>query len=79
MKTIFNQDIYAKMKEKKNESLSALRKRVVRVVDQGNPAISATTGTGPTRVASPTTSVEEIMPRMKKACVSNKGKEKAFS
>ena len=48
-------------------------------MDQGNPAILATTGTGPTRVASPTTSVEEITPRMKKAHVSDKGKEKAFS
>ena len=66
------------MKEKKNEPLSAFGKRGVRVMDQGLPAAPATNITIPTRVASPATSVEEIMPLRKKAQV-DKGKEKASS
>ena len=64
---------------KKNEPLSTLGKRVVRVVDQGSPTTPTATVTGPTRVASPATSVEEITPLKKKACVANKRKEKASS
>ena len=64
---------------KKNEPLSALGKRVVRVVDQGSPATPTATVIGPTRVASPATSVEEITPLKKKARVADKRKEKASS
>ena len=64
---------------KKNEPLSALGKRVVRVVDQGNPATPIATVTGPTRVASPATSMEEITPLKKKARVADKRKDKASS
>ena len=77
MTTKFNQDMYAKMRAKKYEPLSALGKRVVRVMDQGSPTVLATTIPRPTRVAFPTTSVEEITPRTKKARVADKGKEKA--
>ena len=62
---------------KKNEPPFALGKRVVRVVDQGSPATPIATVTGPTRVASPATSVEEITPLKKKARVADKRKEKA--
>ena len=64
---------------KKNEPLSALGKRVVRVVDQGSPATPTAIVTGPTRVASPATSVEEITPLKKKARVADKRKDKASS
>ena len=74
MTTKFNQDMYAKMRAKKNKPLFALGKRVVRVMDHGSPAIPATIVIRPMRVAFPTTSVEEIMPRM-----ADKGKEKASS
>lgn len=79
MTTKFNQDMYAKMRVKKNEPFSAFGKRVVRVMDQGSPTVPVTTVTGPTRVASPATLVEEITPRTKKARMANKGKEKASS
>ena len=73
----FNQDMYAKMRAKKNEPLSALGKRVVRIVDQGSLATPVATVARPTRVASPTTSVEEITTLRKKAHVVDKGNEKA--
>ena len=73
----FNQDMYAKMRAKKNKPLSTLGKKVVHVVDQGSPAAPATTITGPTRVAFSTTSVEEITPLRKKARMADKGKKKA--
>ncbi|KAK9999010.1 hypothetical protein SO802_018613 [Lithocarpus litseifolius] len=78
MMTKFNQDMYTKMRAKKNEPLSTLGKRRVRVVDQGLPAALAANVTVPTRVASLATSVEEITLLKKKARVV-KGKEKASS
>ena len=57
MTTKFNQEMYGKMRAKKNKPLSNLRKRVVWVVASVSKA---------TRVASPATSVEEITPRLKK-------------
>ena len=78
MTTKFNQDMYTRMRAKKNEPLFALGKRVVRVVDQGSTAAPAATVTGPTRAASPATPVEEITPLWKKARM-DKGKEKASS
>ena len=53
----FNQEMYGKIRAKKNKPLSNLRKRVVWVVASVSKA---------TRVASPATSVEEITPRLKK-------------
>ena len=70
--------MYAKMRSKKNEPLSAFGKRGVRVVDQRLPAIPTANVTVPTRAASPATSMEEITPLTKKARV-DKGKEKASS
>ena len=58
------------MRVKKNEPLSNLGKRVVRVV---TPATSVPEAT---RIASPTTSTEEITPQTKKPHLANKGKKK---
>lgn len=62
MTTKLNQEMYAK----KNEPLSNLEKRVVRVVEKGTRVTPVTSILEATRVASPTTSVEEITPRPKK-------------
>ena len=79
MTTKFNQDMYAKMRSKKNEPLSNLGKRTVRVVEKGVSVTLATPSTETTRIASPTTSVEEITPIRKKPRMADKGKEKADS
>ena len=79
MTTKFNQEMYAKMKAKKNEPLSNLRKRVVRIVEKGTPITPVTFVPKVTRTASPATSLEEITPHPKKQRVANKRKEKADS
>ena len=79
MTTKSNQDMYTKIRAKKNEPLSALGNRVVRVVDQENPVVPTTIGTRPMRVGSLATSMEEIKPHSKKAHITDKGKEKASS
>ena len=58
----FNQGMYAKMRAKKNEPLSNLGKRTMRVVEKGVSVTLATPGTETTRIASSATSVEEITP-----------------
>ena len=77
--TKFNQDMYAKMRAKKNEPLSHLGKRVVHVVEKGVSITPATSVPDVMRTASPITSVEQITPHLKKQHVANKGKEKAGS
>ena len=65
MTTKFNQSMYARMRAKKNEPLSSLGAKNVRVMEKGGPVIVATPstpGTKATRMASPDTSVEEINP-----------------
>ena len=79
MTTKFNRGMYAKMRAKKNEPLSNLRKRVVRVIEKGTPITSVASIPGATRAASLATLVEEITPRLKKQQVANKGKKKANS
>ena len=79
MTTKFNQDMYAKMRAKKNEPLSHLKKRVVRVVEKEVSVTPAASIPDVMRTASPATLVEEITPRPKKQCVVDKGKEKADS
>jgi len=65
MTTKFNQGMYARMRVKKNEPLSNLGTRGVRVMEKGIPITTATPST-PTiisvRTASPATSIEEIPP-----------------
>ena len=81
MTTKFNKDMYAKMRSKKDEPLSNLGKKTVRVTGKGPasiplsivPSIASET----TRTASPTVSIEEIpTPGSKRPRVSGKGKEK---
>ena len=71
------------MRSKKNEPLSNLGKRTVRVTGKGPPATSATSvslaipGIEMTRTASPATSVEEITaPISKRPRITDKEKEK---
>ena len=75
----FNQGMYAKMRAKKNEPLSTLRVRTVRIVKKGVSITPITPGTETTRIASLATSIEKIAPLRKKQCVANKGKNKADS
>ena len=86
MTTRFNKDMYAKMRSKKDEPLSSLRKKVVRVTGKSpsvTPVTSATlivSAVKTVRTASPATSVEEIpTPSSKRLRVSGKEKEKADS
>ena len=84
--TKFNKDMYAKMRTKKDELLSSLRKRIVRVTGKG-PSVTPTTfitpivsSTETVRTTFPATSVEEIpTPASKRPRVTDKGKEKANS
>ena len=56
----FNQEMYVRIKAKKNEPLFAFRKRVVCVVAKRTPATPATFVPEVMRVASLATSVEEL-------------------
>ena len=79
MTTKFNQDMFAKMRSKKNEPLSNLRKKTVHVMEKRVSVTPTTPDTVTTRTASPATLVEEITPIRKKPHVADKGKEKADS
>ena len=79
MTTKFNQDMYAKMRFKKNEPLSNLEKRTMSVMEKGVSVTLATPDTKTTRTPSPATLVENITPTRKKPWVADKGKEKADS
>ena len=57
------------MRAKKNEPLSNLRAKTVRVMNKGASVTLAT----------PTTLVEEIIPQQKRKCTSDSGKDKADS
>ena len=78
--------MYEKMRSKKDETLSSIRKKGVRVTGKGpsvTPVASATpivSGVETVRTASPATSVEEIpTPSSKRLRLSSKEKEKADS
>ena len=79
MTTKFNQGMYTKMRAKKNEPFSSLEKRTVHVVEKGVSIIPPTPVTEPSRIVSPTTSMEEITPLRKKQLMDNMGKDKADS
>ena len=86
MTTKFNKDMYAKMRSKKDEPLSSIGKKGVRVTGKGpsvTPVTSATlvvSGVETLRVTSPAASVEEIpTPSLKRPRISGKEKEKADS
>lgn len=75
----FNQGMYAKTRAKKNEPLSSLGKKAMRVVKKGVSVTQATPVLEAKRTASLATSVEEITPHQKKHHVADIGKEKADS
>ena len=76
MTTKFNQGMYAKMRGKKNEPFSSIRKRMVRVVEKGVFVTPPALFTEPSRTASPANSVEEITPFQKRPWVDDKRKDK---
>ena len=86
MTTKLNKDMYAKMRVKKDEPLSNIGKKAVRITGRGFPAVLATSvtpvvfGAETTRTASPSTSIEEL-PTLasKRPCLSSKDKEKVDS
>ena len=86
MMTKFNNDMYVKMRSKKDEPLSNIGKKTVCIIEKGpfsTPFISVTPIVSvieTTRIASPITSVEELpTPISKRPCLSNKEKEKVDS
>ena len=82
MTTKFNKDMYARMRSKKDEPLSTLGTKSVRITNRGVPIIVALPSS-PTstlaRVASLTPSVKELPPRNKRLKVGEKQKEKVNS
>ena len=75
----FNKDMYARMRSKKDEPLSVLGTKSIRITDRGVlilTALPSSPTSAPARVASPTPSVEELPPRNKRLRVREKQKEK---
>lgn len=79
MTTKFNQELYAKMKAKKNNLLSSLGKKVVLIFDKGTSITPTTSIPKAMKTASPTTLLEEITPHPKRQKTTVKGKEKVGS
>ena len=79
MTTKFNKDMYTRMRGKKDEPLSALGTKSVRIMDRGVPilaALSSSPTSAPVRGASPTPSVEEVPPHNKRLRAGEQQKEK---
>ncbi|KAK9997050.1 hypothetical protein SO802_021736 [Lithocarpus litseifolius] len=82
MTTKFNQSMYARIRVKKNEPLSNLGAKTVRVTEKGAPVTIVTPLTPDIesiRTASPDTSIEEINPRGKRQRAGDKQREKVDS
>ena len=82
MTTKFNKDIYARMRNKKDEPLSTSGTKFVRITDRGTPILAAlpfSPTSVPTGTTSPTSFVEELTPRNKRLRVGDKQKEKVDS
>ena len=65
MTTKFNKDMYARMRNKKDEPLFAIGAKSVRVTEKGAPILAALPSTptlGMVGIASPTPSVKELTP-----------------
>ena len=80
MATKFDQSMYTRMRAKKNEPLSNLGAKNVKVTDKDasiTPATPVTPGIETARTASPITLVEEIPPQQKRQQTGDKEKEKA--
>ena len=77
MTTKFNKDMYARIRGKKDEPLSAIGAKTVRVMERGAPISSALPSTptlGTVGTASPTPSVEELTPQHKRPRIGDKQK-----
>ena len=82
MTTKFNKDMYARMRSKKDEPLSAIGAKFIRVTERGALILSALPSIptlGMVGTASPTPSVEELTPWHKRPRTSDKQKEKVDS
>ena len=84
MTTKFNQEMYARNKGKKNEPLSSIGQRRLRVTDKEKEKVTVERGSStPTldegHTASPGISIEEVVLPLKKRKVEDKGKEKIGS
>ena len=82
MTTKLNKDMFARMRGKKDEPLSAIGTKSVRITDRGVLILSelpSSPTSAPTRGASPTPSVEEVPPRNKRLRAGEKQKEKVDS
>ena len=86
MTTKFNKDMYAKMRAKKDEPLSSIGKKGVRVTGKGLSVTLVTSATSlvsaveTVKTVSPATSVEEIpTPSLKRLRTSGKEREKVDS
>ena len=86
MKTKFNKDMYAKMRSKRDEPLSSIGKKGVRVMGKGHSVTPITSATPivsaieTMRTTSLATSVEKIpTPSSKRLRVSGREREKANS
>ena len=84
MTTKFNKDMYTKMRAKKDEPLSNIGKKMVRITEKGPfvvPVASVTpvvSGAETTRTASPSTSIDELSNLIsKRPRLSDREKEKA--
>ena len=78
----FNKDMYARMRNKKDEPLSVIGTKSIRITDRGAPILMALPSSPtsiPAGVASPSPSVEELTPRNKRLRVREKQKEKVDS
>ena len=86
MTTKFNKDMYAKIRAKKDEPLSNIGKKTMRIIGRGSLAVliasitPIASGAETTRTASPSTSIEELLtPASKRPRLSSKEKEKVDS
>ena len=78
----FNKDMYARMRNKKDEPLSALGTKSVCITDKGAPILVTLPSSPifvPAGVASPTPSIEELPPHNKRLKVGEKQKERVDS
>ena len=82
MMTKFNKDMYVTMRNKKDEPLSTIGTKSIRITDRGAPILAALLSSltsVPVRAVSPTPSVEELTPCNKRLRVGDKQKEKVDS
>ena len=82
MTTKFNKDMYARMRGKKDEPLSAIGAKTARVTERGAPISSVPPSTptlGTVGIASSTPSIEELTSQHKRPRTGDKQKEKVDS